>query len=221
MNDKEIFDHNIGWQNETVAERYDQRRFSSVFGRAFDSMEKRAIAKLLQFANSKHSINSVLDVPCGTGRISELLVGLNVNLTCADISEQMIDVAKARLSKHSNEPQEYAVMDIYNIDRDDGSYDCITCIRLFQHLDSDERARALRELSRVTRKYVVVNVMYGSGYYGFIRRIRKLVGAYAPRFAADRRELERELKAGSLRLVKSIFSQPFYGGNLILLLEKE
>ena len=221
MKDKEIFDHNVGWQNEAVAEGYDQRRFTSVSGRAYDSMEKRAIAKLLQLANNKHPIKSVLDVPCGTGRISKFLLDSNVNLTCADISEQMIDVAKARLSKHSNEPQEYAVMDIYNIDRDDGSYDCITCIRLFQHLDSDERTRALRELSRVTRKYVVVNVMYGSGYYGSIRKLRKLVGAYAPRYAVDRRELERELKAGSLRLVKSIFSQPFYGGNLILLLEKE
>jgi len=214
------FDHNAGWQNESVAERYDARRFSSVSGRAFDKMEKQAIGNLLELANRTHRCRDVLDIPCGTGRISEFLLDKGVNLTCADISEQMLSVARERLSGHARDVQDYTVMDIYNISRDDESYDCITCIRLFQHLNGDERSKALRELARVTRKYVLVNVMYGSGYYGLVRKARQLVGAYAPRYAVTRQQLQQELNYGGLRVVKSIFSQPLYGGNLVLLLEK-
>lgn len=220
QNNSEKFDHNVGWQNESVAERYDSRRFKSVSGRAFDNMEKKSIGRLLELANESHECREFLDIPCGTGRISEFLLDMGVELTCADISEQMISVARGRLDQHSNDVKQYAVMDIYNIDREDGSYDCITCVRLFQHLNSDERARALRELGRVTRKYVLVNVMYGSGYYGLIRRARQLVGAYAPRYAATADELQRELEYSGLKVVKKIFSQPLYGGNLVLLLEK-
>ena len=219
--DREQFNHNEGWKSESVAREYDAKRFSSLAGRLYNKREQQAISELLDLASRQEKIETILDLPCGTGRISELLVRRGHDVTCADISQEMLDVARERLASYTPGPSEYAIMDIYNIDRPDNSFDCVTCIRLFQHLTSDERARALRELGRVSRRYVIVNVMYTSFYYGILRGIRKVLGRYAPRYTSSRKEIQRETAAASLRVVRSIFPQPGYQGNLVLLLEKE
>ncbi len=218
--DNEQFNHNEGWKSESVAKEYDARRFSSLAGRVYNEREQQAISELLDLASAQQQVKSVLDLPCGTGRISELLVKRGHEVTCADISNEMLDVARERLSAYSPGASDYAIMDIYNIDRPDNSFDCVTCIRLFQHLTSDERARALTELGRVSRRYVIVNVMYTSFYYGILRALRKALNRYAPRYTSSKGEIQRETAAASLRVVKSIFPQPGYQGNLVLLLEK-
>ena len=220
-NSNTSFDHNSGWQSEQVAKKYDERRFTSFFGRAFDRAEKNALATVLSEAESQQPIKTVLDLPCGTGRISEFLLRRGYDLECADISKEMIDVAQSRLAGIGGNDVKYTVMDIYNIDRPDATYDCVSCIRLFQHLDSDERARALKELGRVSKRYLVVNVMYTSLYYGLVRKLRLALGRYAPRFTCSQQQLQTELEFAGLRVVKSIFSQPYFGGNLVLLLEKK
>jgi len=220
-NEKEEFDHNAGWKSDAVAEQYDKQRFSSLAGRIYNEREKKAISDLLSVAQENNQINTVLDVPCGTGRISEFLLQKGYGVSCGDISNEMITVATKRLAAYQPGVNDFSILDIYNIAKDPDSYDCVTCIRLFQHLMSDERARALRELARVSKRYVIVNVMYNSFYYGILRGLRLALGRYAPRYTANKQELERELKFASLRMVKSIFTQPGYNGNLVLLLEKE
>lgn len=218
--ENEQFDLNAGWQSEAVAASYDDQRFSSLTGRIYSEREKAAIAKLLVIAHKNFPIHSVLDIPCGTGRISELLLQKGFTVSCGDVSSEMINVAKAKLDSYRPGIADFSNMDIYNIDRDSDLYDCVTCIRLFQHLTSEDRSKALRELARVSKKYVIVNVMYISLYYGFLRRVRQLLGRYAPSCTSSKEEIKKELEYSSLRLVESIFTQRGFNGNLVLLLEK-
>ena len=52
------FDHSKAWQSQSVAGRYDEKRFSSWGGRAFNSMEKRSISALLNIAQSNDGIQA-------------------------------------------------------------------------------------------------------------------------------------------------------------------
>jgi 2-polyprenyl-3-methyl-5-hydroxy-6-metoxy-1,4-benzoquinol methylase len=165
-------------------------------------------------------ITKVLDIPSGTGRISRWLLEQGFQVECGDISREMLDVAQQRVNGLPG-VLGFDLLDVYNIARNEAAYDCVTCIRLFQHLKSEERAAALKELGRITRRFVIVNVMYTSSYYGAIRKMRKLLGGYAPRYTTSDQELKRETEAASLRIVQQRFSQPGYNGNLLLLLEKE
>jgi ubiquinone/menaquinone biosynthesis C-methylase UbiE len=213
-------DHTKAWQSSKVAEAYDARRFRSLGGRLYDSQEKKAIGRLLTLAAGRAPIRDVLEMASGTGRISELLANRGYALTCGDVSREMQEVAERRLAKAARENVRFKILDIYAIAEPDEAFDCVCAFRLFQHLNSDERARALCELARVSRRFVLVNVMYTSAYYGLVRRLRRALGRYTTRYTSSRKEIEAELRAAGLRLVRSVFTQPGFNGNLVLLLEK-
>lgn len=215
------FNHNTAWQFAEVARRYDQQRFSSLTGRIFNALEQRAIGHCLDIVEQHQPVRHVLDVPSGTGRISALLLKRGYDLTCGDISDQMLDVARVAVTGLGSGAREFARMDIYDLPCAPRTFDAVTCIRLFQHLTSDERARALTELARVSKRFVIVNAMYTSPYYGLVRRMRLALGRYAPRYTMSQIEMNREFAAAGLRRVEWVFPQPFYSGNVILLLAKE
>ena len=213
-------DHTRAWQSTQVAEAYDARRFRSLGGRLYDRLEKKAIDRLLSMAEGKAPIRGVLEMACGTGRISELLARRGYALTCGDVSREMEEVAQRRLAEQLNRNVRFKVLDIYAIAEPDEAFDCTCAFRLFQHLTSDERGRALRELARVSRRFVLVNVMYTSPYYEIVRGLRKALGRYTTRYTSSKGEIEMELRFAGLTLVRSILTQPGFNGNLVLLAEK-
>lgn len=214
------FDHNTDWKSKTVAEHYDERRFTSLGGRLYDRMEKRAVALCLDVAHKISPIDTVLDLACGTGRMSEFLASRGNRLVCGDISEEMIGVAKRRLASAGYGTVPFLKLDIYQTGQPSGAFDCVSAFRLFQHLTSEQRARALREMARVSRRFVLVNVMYTSTYYGAIRKLRLALGRYTTRYTSTQSEIDQELGFAGLRVIESVFTQPGFNGNRVLLMEK-
>ncbi len=88
---------------------------------------------------------AVLDIPCGTGRLHELLSHLNV--IGMDVNTEMSDQAKAKgmSVRHG---------DVTCIPLGDKSVDVSFCIRLLNWLNEADARRALVELQRVTRKQI-------------------------------------------------------------------
>lgn len=218
---RHVFDHNTEWQNKSIADNYDGRRFTSIGGRFYDHMEKRAIAKCLDIAQAIMPVSTVLDLACGTGRISEFLAARGYRLTCGDISNEMLDVAKARLRSAGAGDVIFLNVDIYRVDQSLGHFDCVTAFRLFQHLTTDERARALRAMAQASRRFVLVNVMYTSMYYGALRKVRRALGRYTTRYTSTANEIEAEVAHAGLRVVASVLTQRGFNGNRVLLLEKK
>jgi ubiquinone/menaquinone biosynthesis C-methylase UbiE len=205
-----------------VAGDYDQQRFSSLAGQTFDRLEQRAIARLVQRAVGSLPTGCrprVLDAPCGTGRITRLLLDLGLNVTGGDISPAMIDQAKARCAGRAG-TVDFAVMDLDRLDLPDNSFDLVTCIRLFHHLQSPQRRAVLGELARVSRRYVLVNVSYSSPLYRARRRCKRLLGQGVSRASSTRREIAAEAAAAGLRIAARRFVLPAVSEDLILLLEK-
>lgn len=214
------FDHNTDWKSKSVAEHYDERRFTSLGGRIYDRMEKHAVASCLDVAQGISPINTLLDLACGTGRISEFLASRGYQLTCGDISDEMLGVAKRRLASAGFDEVMFLQLDIYKTGQETGAFDCVSAFRLFQHLTSEQRAEALREMARVSRRFVLVNVMHTSAYYGAVRRLRLALGRYTTRYTSTQSEVDQELSYAGLRIVRSVFTQPGFNGNRVLLLEK-
>ena len=131
-----------------------------------------------------------------------------------------MDVARNKFETHGYKQFKLDKMDIFNLAQADGSFDCVTCIRLFQHYSSGERIKALTELGRVSKRYVIANVTYVNPYYSMLRKVRQLLNRYAPSHTMNWAEMNHELSTAGLRLVDSRFPQPGYNSNRVLLMEK-
>lgn len=140
------------WQPTEVAAGYDDERFSSVPGRAFNRLSQAAVRRAL--AAIPGGADRLLDIPCGTGRMTAVAREFANEVVGADISPAMLDEARRRLVFASR--LSLVEADILHQPFADGSFDCVTCIRLMMHLDAPQRRAALRELARVARRYVLV-----------------------------------------------------------------
>ena len=78
---------NAKWDTKDAARKYNQKNR----GTRKDRREKACIAKLLRHTPQG---KSVLDLPCGTGRLTTFLTNLGYTVTAADCSEHMLDFAR-------------------------------------------------------------------------------------------------------------------------------
>lgn len=104
---------------------------------------KRALNRLLG--------QGVLDSPCGTGRIHDILISRFSSVISLDSSESMLKV-----HKHSFGEGSLCCGDIFNLPFPDSQFDWTVCYRLFHHMQGrSDRIRLLESLSRVSKMGVI------------------------------------------------------------------
>lgn len=206
------------YKNKNIAEAYDKTRFSSLIGRSFNVLEKRCFTRLLRFLKKEKDIKNVLDIPCGTGRMTAVLVREGFEVMAADISEEMLKVAQKKLSYAKNIV--YTVRDIKNTGFANNSFDCVSCIRLFHHIDSQDRIEILRELGRISRHYIIINLSYSSFWHRIRRKFKKLIGQGLSRITVTEKELAESLTKSALEEVTRRSMLPIISEDIFITLRK-
>ena len=181
-----------------VASRYDEERFSSAKGKWLDQKEKMSITRALEHVDKSCTI---LDLPCGTGRITEHVLSLGYRVVGADISEDMIALAASRIGKHERLAGFHRV-DAEDTGLDANSYDCVTSVRLMGHLPLPAKIKIIREMARVARQFLVVTFYWGgllrSIKWKLIRRIPMEQAPWYPVRPRDLRELFSDCRVAPL-----------------------
>lgn len=205
--------------DQRVARSYDRDRFGHWAGRLLHALEMRALARILAVVRRAVASPRVLDVPCGTGRITQFLLEKGFVVVGADVSCSMLEVAREKCAAFGDRVS-FRPLDLERLDLPDTSFDLITCIRLFHHLGTDDRARVLRELARVSRRFVAVNVSFSSPYYRLRRRWKRRLGQGVSAASSTWQEIASEAAAAGLRLRSHRFVARWLSEDLVLLLEK-
>jgi len=206
------------------ARDYFHKHQDGVMRRLSHWREETIARKALKLAGSP---TLVLDLPCGAGRFWPLLCEQhNRVIFAADQSTQMLETARA-----CQAPEVVARIKSFQtsalaIDLDDGSVDCIFCIRLLHHFNKEEQRRALlREFYRVTRDTLIVS-LWVDGNYKAIRRKRleqrraALGKVSQNRFVAGKKQIEAEFKQAGFQVVKALDFLPVYSQWRTYLLRK-
>lgn len=131
---------------------------------------KREYQLLNQLLSRQEHCATMLDLPCGGGRLSPQLAPFTDLLIEADIAVGQILFGKA--NSHVPTRRIWMTASAFHIPFQNSSIDAIVCIRLCHHLPAPaERERLLCELLRVARKFVIMSFF---DYYSFKNTLRRM-----------------------------------------------
>ena len=202
------------YRNQGAAETYDEIRFKNLKGRLMNKKEKKIIGKLL---SDLPEGGLVLDLPCGTGRITEFLLSKGYRVWGTDISQEMLKVAQKKLSSFGKSVN-FRQADAENLPFEDKFFDSATCIRLMGHIPPKIRIEILQEIKRVTKGPFVVAYYISDPIANTKRKIRRfLTGNKAPWFPISKKSLKEEVTLANLKILKQKPLLRYISETLILL----
>ncbi len=142
------------WTGEGSGAHYESARFSSERARERDI---RCVNALLDELLGEQSAARLLDVPCGSGRLTRDLSARAALYVGADISASMLDAARpARDDAGARATLTFA--DGLALPFAAQSFDVVVACRWLHHLhDEDTLGRAIAELARVSRGVIVAS----------------------------------------------------------------
>ena len=202
------------YRDDAVASAYDAQRFTSRKGRFVDHREQSLIRRLIDRSGVRPPA-PVVDIPCGTGRLSMSLAIDGFKVTGVDVSEQMIARAVERWSSWPEAQRPTVTIgDAESLPFEDAAFELVLSLRLMGHLPPETRIRALREFGRVTSGHVIVAFYHRASIQGLVRRRRR---RGTPWFPVTLTEIDAELAAAGLRREGRGFMLPFVSETVVVL----
>ena len=206
------------YKEVAVAERYDRERFSSFPGRVFNALEKYNMRKAFRAVPRDQT---VLDLPCGTGRFSEVLLEEGFKVIGIDISQAMLEVAKRKLERFG--PRfETRVADVRELaQKESQRYDVALCARVLMHFPLEGQISFLRSVAELTRRRVVFTQSLSTPYQRLRRRIKRLLGNQPPAgYPITEAELKTLLAGAGLKEVDRLRPMPLVTEAIYVIAER-
>jgi ubiquinone/menaquinone biosynthesis C-methylase UbiE len=203
--------------SEDAAARY-AHRFAAGSRRRTHLREQAAVARI--FSGWTQG-GRVLDTPCGAGRFLDVLSRHATELTLMDTSEAALELARTH-ARELNVQATFLVGDASNTGLPDASVDVVFCNRLLHHLtQASERARFLREFSRVTARHLVLS-FFDYLRFGPLRAWLKRLKGRRVDYAGQptQAQFTAELAACGFRLQRVVPIGPPWVAQKYLVLEK-
>lgn len=198
---------------ERTRSRFDTAAVASKYpsqygGRLRERRERQCILKAME---SVPVGARVLDLPCGTGRASQVLSDAGYIISGADSSQHMVNLARANwATRHGHdqaEAERFGVADVMNTSFADDQFDAVFCNRLFHHFnESATRVRALKELRRICSQTLVVSFFDSFALDAVRFRLKHAIRGTTPsdRIPIPMKTFEADIRESGLSIVAKI-----------------
>jgi len=169
--------------------------------------------------------DSVLDLPCGTGRFWPMLARTPARrLLAGDASPEMLAVARATAPPALLARFEVAPMNAFALPLADASVAHVFCMRLLHHFAAaEDRLRLLREIHRVAGTGATVSVWVDGNLQSWRRRrqqARRSADHPPNRVVVPRAVIEAEFAAAGFRVRQRLDALPGIGKRRLYVLDK-
>jgi SAM-dependent methyltransferase len=204
------------YRDGAVALDYDFHRFGTGRRARRNARKWRTILAALE---STPGVKTILDLPCGTGRFTGHLAARGYEVVGGDISVEMMRVARDKTAAAAG-VRGYLQADAEALPLRTDSVDCVLCIRFLFHVDSATRVRMLREMSRVSRRWLIVDYRHRYSSRYALWRLRKALGLTKtglPR--VSRTQMEQEFRDAGLAVTEVIPVVRFFSDKWIVVAE--
>ena len=202
------------YQNSSYAAGYDKVRYGGILGSV---KNKSTLATVEKAFKSIRNGSLILDVPCGTGRLAPLILKKGFKWLGADISFEMMEVAREKIAGSGNVTGNVR-LESEHIPFKQESIDCVASIRFIYHVPTREgRVAILREMRRITKEWVVIDYNYPNPVNALIRRMGHLTRPPGKKKRLTMEEISGELLEAGLRIEKVFPVYRLISDNIILL----
>jgi ubiquinone/menaquinone biosynthesis C-methylase UbiE len=200
------YDAKHAYQEPAEAAAYDVKRFMSLRGQIGDVLDKQALSKALaELLRSQSRPLRILDIPCGTGRMTRFLLKQEHYVIGADVSKEMMEVAQTKVADFAAFGGFYQ-SDAASLSFQDDSFDCVVSVRFMGHIPSNVRARILTEFHRLSQ-HAIIEYTVKSRVAMLRRRVERYLktGLSLPQrwpwHVFEKQELYGELRAAGFHVV--------------------
>lgn len=205
------------YQSKSYAAHYDHARYGGILGRIKNWNTLSTIGKALKEIGKG---SSMLDVPCGTGRLAPLVLENGFRWIGADISFEMMEVAREKTASFRNAIGNVR-LESERMPFKTNSIDCVASIRFIYHVPTREgRIAILRELGRISREWVMIDYNYPNPLKAMYRRLGHLVKPPKRKRRLSMREIYDELAEAGLKVYRAYPVSRVLSDNVILLCRK-
>lgn len=201
--------------HESIRRRFDtpqvvEKYAGALVGTATHRREVRCIKRML---GALPPGATVLDLPCGTGRLLPALLRRGYRVTEADSSSSMVEKARETLARIGGreEQVQFIVADALGTGLPDRSFDAVICNRLLHHFpDSETRRRVLAELARVARGRIVVSFFCSAAWDSAVFFARNALRRVHPddRVPISYSMMSADVRAAGLRIASVAAVRP-------------
>ena len=193
--------------------KYEKKRYAHFDQKIVNSLEHKILKKFL--AKTNIIDGQILNVPCGFGRFTNLFNSLNLKISFFDLHPKMVVRC---LEKFNNKKHSFITGSIRALPFKNNSFDAVINIRFFHHyFENEDRLLMLRELQRVSKKYVILTYYRDSIIHKFIKKLNDK-GHRIVMF--KKKEFYQELLSAGLKPVTEKAPLPFLHAQRFLFLEK-
>ena len=128
-----------------IVDKFDSTRYGSKGGAYLDLTEKNAVKQFLD----KEEVSTVLDVGCGTGRLSVFLAEMGYNVTAFDNSKRMLENVAKKAEKIGLDIK-FVRGDAVSLPFKKGEFDCVMSFHALPY--NQEYPQIIMSMSNVTRE---------------------------------------------------------------------
>ncbi|HLC59846.1 MAG TPA: class I SAM-dependent methyltransferase [Candidatus Nanoarchaeia archaeon] len=168
MNREEHYRRNIEYFRESALYKngyYDAKAGRKQQHSIWQKMERGIVFGLFKEALGRDNIAKVADLGCGNGDFTLQLAMSHpsINFFGGDFSKEGISLAKTASKNVKN--IKFKSCNIVATGLHDGSFDLTICMNTLHHIHKDDLPKSLKELARITRKYLIVEIKNANNIY--------------------------------------------------------
>lgn len=182
-------------------EEYERKRYRGADQKFVDQREKRILRKILEKTGA--GTLRVLDLPCGYGRFSRLLLDKGITLVSSDLSLYMV---KRAIDKDRQVDRFSGVVADakQGLPFKKGAFRLLLSMRFFHHLHERKvRESILREFSYVSSEWVILSYYQRNWLHSLQRKLRRRIKKSRTQIKMiSRQEFYEEIEVAGLRVIK-------------------
>lgn len=200
--------------SDWAAEKYDRR--NPVRDLAEVNLVRRGLERVT-------GVKTVLDAPCGTGRMSIVMYQQGFDVCSADLGDGALKLARLNFHQAGMRDIEPIKANLEQLLFEDNSFDLVLCFRLYHHLPTETaRKRIVGELCRVSKRYVLISYIHALAYTSLRRELKKqLLGKASKQHATSLASIEQHFLRHGFALSSDLPQRRFFHSLHLAVFERQ